>query len=526
MTVKVATSVATDALAARMDAVEAGQGAGVVGFADKATMDAALGYDADTVAYVTNDPTADNNGTYRKTGAAGAGSWVQASTDRVAAVESEVDDVRADIRSKVREGATGELLADGATELPIWGVVEKISGQYLAYLDDDGRLRNPPLDTLLDSYAGAVDVVDNDDAPYAFGIVDRRTGYYLAYVDAAGVWTVPEAAASPTPLDQVLVEVTAGQVAVYSRCSRSDPYLYVRWIFGRQSNVGAPEFDYWGFLSASVVSNQTGSWVVQYDAIADGVNDCVFQEATDGSGASIDDGGTRDDFTGGNHGNEYSLATDPQTLLIDGVAVDVATVADYTAGTVTLMARSKVLRSRSPQLDPDVDGEFVEVTKVWTIAPTRMVERLRAVFAEQFTGTAYFPLISVQDDNNGVDVTTQLVRSTPAGLDVIALPNDGTDPDGGETVVQGVDEVWMSGASGGVRIKMRELYTGPQASYPVAVPDAGTRSFFCKVIDAGYNKVYWTLGGPAGSYGAVSGNYRAAAGDVWDRQFEIEITTD
>lgn len=60
-----------------------------VGFATKSDMDASLAHPAGTLALVTNDATAANNGTYRKTGASGSGSWVQ-SADRVTGLEGRV----------------------------------------------------------------------------------------------------------------------------------------------------------------------------------------------------------------------------------------------------------------------------------------------------------------------------------------------------------------------------------------------------------------------------------------------------
>lgn len=65
----------------RLIAVEAGQGAGVFGYATKAAMDADLVPANGAVAKVTNDTTAANNGEYRKNGASGAGSWVKSAYD-------------------------------------------------------------------------------------------------------------------------------------------------------------------------------------------------------------------------------------------------------------------------------------------------------------------------------------------------------------------------------------------------------------------------------------------------------------
>lgn len=77
---------ASTVVAAQIATLQAGQTAGMLGFQTKAMMDAALSYNAGTLALVTNDPTPANNGTYRKSGASGSGSWTQ-SADRVTGLE-------------------------------------------------------------------------------------------------------------------------------------------------------------------------------------------------------------------------------------------------------------------------------------------------------------------------------------------------------------------------------------------------------------------------------------------------------
>lgn len=74
---------------ARLDTVEAGQAAGMLGFATKAALDADLAHADGTLALVTNDATTANNATYRKSGASGSGTWVL-STDRVTALSGNV----------------------------------------------------------------------------------------------------------------------------------------------------------------------------------------------------------------------------------------------------------------------------------------------------------------------------------------------------------------------------------------------------------------------------------------------------
>jgi len=74
-------------------AAVAGLSNGMVGKATLALLNADLAYADGTVAYVTNDSTPANNGTYRKSGASGAGSWVQSNYDRVALVETRANSI-------------------------------------------------------------------------------------------------------------------------------------------------------------------------------------------------------------------------------------------------------------------------------------------------------------------------------------------------------------------------------------------------------------------------------------------------
>ncbi|MFZ1430733.1 MAG: hypothetical protein WAS21_28695 [Geminicoccaceae bacterium] len=70
-------------LAERMGTVEAGQASTGIGYATKAELDADLAHADRSLAWVTNDSVAANNGMFRKSGASGTGSWVAASTDRI-----------------------------------------------------------------------------------------------------------------------------------------------------------------------------------------------------------------------------------------------------------------------------------------------------------------------------------------------------------------------------------------------------------------------------------------------------------
>ena len=94
-----------------------------IGFATKADMDASLAHPDGTLALVTNDANPESNGTYRKTGASGSGSWVQ-SADRVTGLETGLHQIASKFnkhqtvgRSSVSSTATGvssntRILAD------------------------------------------------------------------------------------------------------------------------------------------------------------------------------------------------------------------------------------------------------------------------------------------------------------------------------------------------------------------------------------------------------------------------------
>lgn len=70
-----------DSAESDISALQAGQGSGVIGYATKSELFADLNHNEGDIGYVTNDPTATNNGTYRKVGASGVGSWEQSSLD-------------------------------------------------------------------------------------------------------------------------------------------------------------------------------------------------------------------------------------------------------------------------------------------------------------------------------------------------------------------------------------------------------------------------------------------------------------
>ena len=74
----------------KVNAAYIGQSAASIGYATKADLDADLTPADGILAIVTNDATATNNGTYRKSGATGTGSWVQSSYDRITLVQQDI----------------------------------------------------------------------------------------------------------------------------------------------------------------------------------------------------------------------------------------------------------------------------------------------------------------------------------------------------------------------------------------------------------------------------------------------------
>jgi len=110
----------------QVNAVYIGQSAAAIGFATKADLDANLDYDDGILAIVTNDGTPSYNGTYRKEGVNGSGSWIQSSFDRVVKVEHSIIDTH--IRYAVKDN--GKNLCNPNDENAVIGY----------YLNSNGNL--------------------------------------------------------------------------------------------------------------------------------------------------------------------------------------------------------------------------------------------------------------------------------------------------------------------------------------------------------------------------------------------------
>ena len=105
------TTAQVNALGDRVSVVEAAQTAGMIGFATKSAMDADLAHPDSTLALVTNDSTAANNGTYRKSGASGTGSWVL-SSDRVTQLKADVENLGGPSALSAKAGSASALPAN------------------------------------------------------------------------------------------------------------------------------------------------------------------------------------------------------------------------------------------------------------------------------------------------------------------------------------------------------------------------------------------------------------------------------
>ena len=104
-------------LSDRIDPLEAGQSAGVIGYADKATMDADTAQDTGALALVTNDATTANNGWYRWDGSV----WVKRASFYANEIDPEDED----------EAVTGKAVAD-------YAVTHTDSVNYFEIIDDEG----------------------------------------------------------------------------------------------------------------------------------------------------------------------------------------------------------------------------------------------------------------------------------------------------------------------------------------------------------------------------------------------------
>ena len=195
-----------------VDVLEAGQIAGMLGFATKADMDASLAHDAGTLALVTSDPTPASNGTYRKTGASGSGSWVQ-SADRVSGLEGRVGVVEEELAplpalaaAVTPESHDGDLL-----------ILADADGKEYARFDSAGSLRLPapprfPVDEPLKDAINRTQAAPDIDDVY---VVADADGKVVLRIDGDGEIHGPRGPLSQSGGGDGPVD--AGTVSAYDR---------------------------------------------------------------------------------------------------------------------------------------------------------------------------------------------------------------------------------------------------------------------------------------------------------------------
>ena len=98
-----------DAVVGAVNAIASSQNSGLIAYATKADMDADLSKPDGALAQVTNDATTANNQSYRKSGAAGTGSWV-ASVDRITAA-TQFQQAGAGAVLRTMQGKAGEIIS-------------------------------------------------------------------------------------------------------------------------------------------------------------------------------------------------------------------------------------------------------------------------------------------------------------------------------------------------------------------------------------------------------------------------------
>jgi hypothetical protein len=164
---------------ARLRAAESAVSSNMRGYATKAALDADLTPADGILALVTNDGVAANNGTWRKAGASGAGSWTQA-VDRVSSVESRAAAIEAGAFNSLGFQFTALAPESGYA----WGIVDSAMRAALL-VGLDGSVVIPKFDLVIGAgevtranLAAAVqDVLATElatDSGYVWAVVDSQ----------------------------------------------------------------------------------------------------------------------------------------------------------------------------------------------------------------------------------------------------------------------------------------------------------------------------------------------------------------
>ena len=155
---------------------------GVIGYSTKALMDADLAHVAGFVAYVTNDPTQDNNRLYLKSGASGSGAWTASSFDRVAAVETRATNL--ELASPFVPG--GNVALRTVRRLQLFGAnPAKYYSLHFYFRNDVGTRFNCTVEESTDTLGtGAVDVATFSSSGINYS---GQVEFSLAAVGASGI---------------------------------------------------------------------------------------------------------------------------------------------------------------------------------------------------------------------------------------------------------------------------------------------------------------------------------------------------
>ena len=141
-------------------------GAGVVGYGTQVELYADLDKDDKTIAYVTNDSTPSNNGTYRKIGASGTGSWEQSNDD----ISSQALQLASDVSERVDDN---DLVIYGGTKVessPVDFTPKSLKSNPDAIYAND---INPPDGSSLTSFRVKTDSVGDTISVFAYEIVNE-----------------------------------------------------------------------------------------------------------------------------------------------------------------------------------------------------------------------------------------------------------------------------------------------------------------------------------------------------------------
>jgi hypothetical protein len=148
---------------AAINALEAGQGSSVYGYATLADLNADLAPSDKSIAYVTNDSTATNNGTYRKVGATGTGSWIQASSDLASLAYNLAIENAAELDNIGIETISADDLAHAITDT---------NGKMLLGIRENGDLDNPQINRIAGIESETLNIIPVYGQSNSIGAID------------------------------------------------------------------------------------------------------------------------------------------------------------------------------------------------------------------------------------------------------------------------------------------------------------------------------------------------------------------